>query len=356
MKIDNVQKYPCRFLLIGDTSTPESLGRKLHECAISLNLDITVSYTSPAPIFSPSMAHLPGKIFYRLADRRSWEWWSYQASLIQLIDDLRPELVLVTGICPLDQRVFNCVKTNNGKIFNWLTDDPWNPIHKRQSFLANLPHYDHIFSTKQSLQQRLLFAGVTSTSWLPFAYHPPLHYPPLPSDLGDKELFFSDISFVGTGARERLPWLAAARRAADINGATCRLYGASWDRINTPGWQRKNVVQGTQYCKALFHARIVLGLLRASNHDKSTDRSYEIGAIGACGLMQDSDEHRVLLPGYPDEGFFTTPENLTKQATILLQDDDLCMDLRRLGLNSMNSSVHTYKARLLSILEWCWEH
>ena len=31
------------------------------------------------------------------------------------------------------------------------TDDPWNPIHKRNKFISNLKQYDHIFSTKDEL-------------------------------------------------------------------------------------------------------------------------------------------------------------------------------------------------------------
>ena len=62
-------------------------------------------------------------------------------------------------------------------VVNYLTDDPWNPIHRRKSFMSNLKHYDHVFSTKSTLEERLREAGAPSTSWLPFAYDPYLHYP-----------------------------------------------------------------------------------------------------------------------------------------------------------------------------------
>ena len=54
----------------------------------------------------------------------------------------------------------------------------------------------------------------------------------------------------------------------------------------------------------------MLGLVRKANGDFSTDRSYEIGAIGGCGLYQDTVEHRTLLNGYPDQGFFKDPKEL----------------------------------------------
>jgi hypothetical protein len=341
---------PSRWLLVADTSIPEALGSKLSQAAIGIGCVPAIAYSSPALIYSPSMARLRGKIFYRLADRRSWEWWPFQNHLLEQIERVRPQLMLVTGILPLQPRVFAAVAAAGGHVVNWLTDDPWNPIHHRHSFIANLPLYSHIFSTKQALQHRLRSAGVRSTSWLPFAHHPPLHQPPPPATTADLERYTAGVAFVGTGARERLPWLAAAARAAA--NQRCHLYGNSWQGLATPGWHRYGAVQGVDYCKALYHARVVLGLLRAANHDRSTDRSYEIGAIGACGLMQDSDEHRALLPGYPDEGFFATPQQLQQRLQLLLMDDQLCGQLRSLAAQALRLPEHSVAARLQTI--WAW--
>ena len=335
-------------LLLADTSTPEALGSKFLRGAPAAGLDpeaqIKVSYSSPAPAFSPSMRRRRGKVFYRLADRRSWEWWGFQKRLAQQIHQLRPRLVLVTGILPLAPGIFEAVHQQGGRIVNYLTDDPWNPIHRRRCFLANLPLYDHVFSTKQALRQRLEAAGTPSTSWLPFAYDPALHHPP-----STIEAEPADVLFVGTGAKERLPWLAAL---SDLPGITRRLHGNDWQRLATPGWQRREAVIGDAYCQAIGSARVVLGLLRQANGDLSTDRSYEIGAIGGCGLYQDSPEHRALLTGYPDEGFFNSPEQLRERVLHLLARPDLQRHLRRLGSAALQRPEHTYAQRLRTILDW----
>ena len=136
-------------LLIADTSLPEALGTKLFRSSETLGLkvgsDLCVTYSSPAPKFSPSMQRLRGKLFYRLADRRSWEWWEFQRQLKEKIRTMQPRLVLVTGILPFQTSIFNAIKEGGGRIANYLTDDPWNPIHRRSSFLRNLRHYDHNF-------------------------------------------------------------------------------------------------------------------------------------------------------------------------------------------------------------------
>ena len=335
-----------QLLLVGDTSLPEALGSKLLRGAMTLGLcgqwQISVSYHSPAPNYSPSMNRKRGKFFYRLADKRSWEWWGYQQSLQKQINELKPDLMLVTGVLPLDKKIFAEVKRQGGCIVNYLTDDPWNPNHQRGSFLANLPDYDHIFSTKQALQARLKLAGTPSTSWLPFAYDPELHHP-AHSEGG------ADVVFVGTGAHERLPWLKAV---AELPGIQRRIHGNSWHGIKTSGWEQQPAVTGKNYCQTINGAKVVLGLLRAANGDQSTDRSYEIGAIGGCGIYQDTEEHRQLLVDYPDEGFFKDPTQLAQHVQDILRDTTLQQTLRIIGSKAIRQHKNTYAARIQSILNW----
>ena len=338
-------------LLVADTAAPEALGSKLLAAARQLGLDPPVAYSSPAPHWSPSMRRRRGKVFYRLADRRSWEWWGFQRQLLALVEATAPRLVLVTGILPLQTAVFSAVQARGGRVVNLLTDDPWNPIHRRRCFLANLRHYDHIFSTKEALGARLEAAGCPSTSWLPFAHHPPLHRPPQPVTAADRGRWGCDLVFVGTGAGERLPWLAAAAAAAG-GAADCRLHGNDWRGLATPGWRQGAEVLGDDYCRAIYHARVVLGLLRQANGDTCTDRSFEIGAIGGCGLYQDSPVHRALLPGYPDVGFFRDPAELERHTRVLLGDGALRQRLRELGAQSLRQHRHSYTARLEAILAW----
>ena len=335
-------------LLIADTSVPEALGSKFlrgaQQAGLDPKRDLLVAYTSPAPAFSPSMGRLRGKVFYRLADRRSWEWWGFQRQLIALIEQHKPRLVLVTGILPLAPQVFQANRASGGRIVNYLTDDPWNPIHRRRCFLGNLKDYDHLFSTKEALRQRLEAAGTPSTSWLPFAYDPELHHP---IDVIDAEA--ADVLFVGTGAAERLPWLEAL---ADLPGLRRRIHGNSWEGLSTPGWEKGPAVVGEDYCRAIGSARVVLGLLRQANGDLSTDRSYEIGAIGGCGLYQDTSEHRTLLENYPDAGFFKDPGELRTRVQALLSDPEVQLQLRQAGAKALHRPEHTYGARLQTILQW----
>ena len=158
-----------------------------------------------------------------------------------------------------------------------------------------------------------------------------------------------DVVFIGTGAKERLPWINAI---TDIPSIQRCIYGNSWRGIKTPGWEQKPAVTGEKYCETINGAKVVLGLLRASNGDQSTDRSYEIGAIGGCGLYQDTAEHRQLLPGYPEEGFFKDPTGLAQRVRDVLGSTALQQCLRNLGAKAIRKHENTYAARLQTIIEW----
>lgn len=335
-----------QLLLIGDTSLPEALGSKLKRAAAKLDIatewKISTSYHSPATYYSPSMNTKRGKTFYRLADNRSWEWWGYQKVLLTQIEESKPDLILITGILPLSTQIFRAIKRQGGCVVNYLTDDPWNRIHRRRTFIANLPHYDHIFSTKQKLCARLKQAGVASSSWLPFAYDPELHHS-VEAETG------ADVLFIGTGAQERLPWLNSV---AKMTGVKRQIHGNSWNGLNTPGWEQHPALGGEDYCKAIKGAKVVLGLVREANGDQSTDRSYEIGAIGGCGLYQDTNEHRQLITNYPDDGFFKDPSELAVRVKEVLSNTVLQRKLRTIGAKAIRKPENTYAARLETILRW----
>lgn len=335
-----------KILLLGDTSIPEALGSKLlRGSQTSKKLqdwNIDTMYNSAAITFSPSMRRKRGRIFYRLAGKRSWEWWEFQDKLEKYILNYQPKLIIVTGILPIKKSVFKVAKRNGVLIVNYLTDDPWNRVHYRQTFTSSIKYYNHIFSTKKALQTKLKKEGAVSTSWLPFAYDPHIHYP---QKCGNSK----DIIFVGTGDKERLLWLNSL---ADIDNVERNIYGNNWEKIDTPGWSKHSEVTGDEYCKTISNATIVLGLLRSANRDKSTDRSYEIGAIKGCGIYQDTEEHRDLLKGYPEEGFFKNPDDLKSKVEILLGSEVLREELRNKGNYLVAKYENTYAARLEEIVEY----
>ena len=91
---------------------------------------------------------------------------------------------------------------------------------------------------------------------------------------------------------------------------------------------------------------MVLGLLREANGDQSTDRSYEIGAIGGCGLYQDTDEHRQLLKTTQTKDSLKNPSELANRVKEILANTALQTEMRKLGEKAIRKHENTYAARL----------
>ncbi|MBA4445336.1 hypothetical protein FHK94_07595 [Cylindrospermopsis raciborskii CS-506_D] len=144
-------------LIIGFTTHPHDVGSALVLAAQSLNLPLAVANISD---YESSLNHLWGKVFYRIAQRRTLEWFDFQRKILDLIGKFQPQLVIVTGIIPLGQDIFHTIHNYQGKIVNYLTDNPWNPALGSPIFRDNLRLYDCVFSTKTAIIPQLLRVGV----------------------------------------------------------------------------------------------------------------------------------------------------------------------------------------------------
>ncbi len=336
-------KYMDSVMLIADISKPEALGSKLLRAGLKAKehySHIQIEYNSPDCLYSPSMKSIMGKIYYRMNGKKTKEWRRFSLELKRKIRLIKPHFIVVTNILPLGEECFREARRQNSQIINYLIDDPWNPIHKNKAFISEISNYDHIYSTQKQRIGKLLKEGAKQVSWLPCAYDPEIHFQPRDqwNWSGDE-----DIIFIGTGAQERNRWLGSLSNEPNINKV---IYGNSWESCKIKGWKYKNEVQGSEYCEKIYNAKITIGLLREGNKDKSTDRSYEIGAIGGCGIYQDTKEHRQLLYDYPEIGFFKTPQELKEKSLEIMKDRELQKILRIKAANCVRKHENTFEHRL----------
>lgn len=336
-------------LIIGTTSEPAQIGAIFARASHEMNLKVAVMDTN-FNSYAPSMKTLWGRAFFKLADRRPIEWWKFNRHTVKLIEEFCPQVIVVTGIVPLTDNIFDICHRIGSKTINYLTDDPWNPWHCREKFLDNLKKYDLVVSTKTKLLSDLNKHGIKKIEYLPFGYDPYLHYQPLESYSLEKEKFDADISFIGTGDKERLPYLNAV---AAIKGLKLKIYGGLWENISVGGWEKCPLVLGEQLRLATFSSKLSLGMVRKRNRDESTLRTFEIAACGGCGIYEDTSEHREIIAGYPEYGFFSSPEDLAEKCKWLLEHPLEREQMRQLGIKLLVKEANTYTARLETILQWC---
>ena len=330
-----------RLLIVGNsgfTHVGESFRRAAEKLALDVQFcDMAAAYAGWRPWRSVNW-HLRGRRPSRLA--------AFSAHVLRVAQEYRPEVVLTTGIAPLERDGLEQLRKRGALLLNFSTDDPWNPGQFAPWFLRAIPAYDRIFSPRSANFEDFQRAGCRSIEYLPFAYDP-AHCFPEALDTEERTRLGCDILFVGGADSDRVPIASSLARS----GFDLSLYGQYWDK--TPALRRfaRGNVTADIVRKATAAAKVALCLVRRRNRDGHVMRSFEIAAIGACMLVENTPDHREI---FGDEGasvlYFDNDAELTTKAELLL---DTPRERERLAVSvrdRITSAPNTYQDRLLAML------
>jgi spore maturation protein CgeB len=337
----------CKILIIGNTSESHHLGSILVRSAEELNLLFYTSDTSWSS-YAPSMKYSWGKFFFKISGKRPVEWWNFNKTISKYIIDISPQIVIVNGMFPLKNRVFNICHESGVKIVNYLTDSPWSEQNKCSEFISNLSKYDCVFSTKKLIIADLFKAGAKKVNFLPFAFDPYLHYS-LPRPANENEYnYFPDACLIGGADTDRMKFIDKFLLKFKGN---LGLYGGYWNKHQRFRKLYHGTVFGEDFRKVVHNTKINIGLVRRANKDEHSMRSYEIPACGGVGIYEDTTEHREIFSGYPEYGFFSSPEDLADKCNWVLGHPTELEQMRQLGIQFVVKDINTYTSRLKFILE-----
>jgi hypothetical protein len=230
---------------------------------------------------------------------------------------------------------------------NYLTDDPWNPGFCSRWFLDALGQYDHVFSPRRAILADLAEHGCKSVSYLPFAYDSALCFPDPPSESKQQERLRSHIIFAGGADRDREQFIAAITRLNLRLG----LYGDYWERYSSTRTAALGHATARLLRQATSVADVALCLVRRSNRDGHVMRSYEIPAIGACMLTEDTNEHRTLFGADGNTVvYFQTVDGMIEKLLWLLEHEHERARLAQAAHHLIVSGPNTYRDRLTTML------
>jgi hypothetical protein len=231
---------------------------------------------------------------------------------------------------------------------NFVTDDPWNPAYTTKWFLRALPHYDHVFTPREANLDDLRATGCKRVSYLPFAYAPSLHFPEEPCSKEERREFGCDVLFVGGGDQDRLPWIAALQSS----GLDIGLYGGYWEQYRATRSIARGILDPERVRRAVGVSKVSMALVRRANRDGHSMRSYELPAMGACLLAEDTVDHRMLFGGDGNAvTYFTTPGELVEKVQWLLSDDRERERMAETAHELVVNGSNTYADRLAMMLE-----
>jgi spore maturation protein CgeB len=317
------------------------MGGFLYQAARSLGLETVVHDVRLAE----KGPHWAAAAAWRF-DRRPLRLRGYGKSLLQRCTEFQPRLVLCVGMAPITREVLLGMQKMGIQVFNYLTDDPWNPGMYSSWFLAALRHYDHIFSPRRANMEDLKRHGCPAVSYLPFAYCEEAHLGSFPT-VENNDLSRPDIVFVGGADSDRIPFMTALIHA----NFHLQLYGGYWERYTETRRHACGHLQPREAQQVTANAKVALCLVRRANRDGHVMRSLEIPAMGGCMLAESTSEHRDL---FGEDGqavvYFESIPELIQKARWLLDHPGERQRLRKAVHRLITTGGHTYRDRLRSML------
>ena len=252
--------------------------------------------------------------------------------------------LLTTGVAPVRSVDLAEIGREGVVRINFLTDDPWNPAHYAGLFLTSLREYDYVFSPRRANLNDLERHGCKQVHYLPFAYSPDLHFPEKSGPAVDAP----DVMFAGGADIDRLPYVRTLTEAK----FAVALYGGYWNKYANfkPYWYGDADMATLR--RATGAAKIVLCLVRRSNRDGHSMRTFEVPAMHGCMLVEDTPDHRSLFgPDGDTVVYFKSMREMIDRAGWLLRNDDERKRLATAAHARITRGHHTYVDRLARIIE-----
>ncbi len=329
-----------RLVLVGNPE-PFHVGAHLRDAANALGIPVTLCDTRAA--FEG--AWLTRQWHWRVRGHAPARMSPFNAQVLAACDAFRATHLLATGLAPLTDATLRKLRAHSIQTLNFLTDDPWNPLHRAEWFLRAVREYDAIFTPRRANENDLRDAGCARVEFLPFAYNPFAHFPdPAPPD----EKFACDVFFAGGADAERAPYGAALVRA----GFDTHLFGGYWERYADTRRAARGHADLPALRRAVKNARVCLNLVRRANRDDHVMRTFEIPAMRGCMLTEDTAQHRAWF-GAEGESvlYFQTPQEMVERVRWLLARADERARLAGAAHERITHGKHTYRDRLAAMLD-----
>jgi hypothetical protein len=241
--------------------------------------------------------------------------WDGNMRLRQLVRELRPHVVWIDKGRWIYPRTLRVLRAQGAKLVHYNTDDIYDPQGYAWLHRLGIRHYDLCITTNRfNVSEIISKYGVTSFR-AGMGYDADSHRPPAGMDMNA----VADVVFVGHWEQHTESYLAALHDA----GLIVRVHGGNWRRARRHEFRKARTLPQTDYNAALTSAKLAICSLSRRNRNESTGRSFEIPAIGACLVAEDTVEHRYFYQDGQEAFFFRGIGDLVAKCNWLVGQSDI---------------------------------
>jgi spore maturation protein CgeB len=320
-----------RWLIVLPFERPEHMGVDFRDELRAMGQEVkTFAYRRDNPLYKNRGTKAAYQLWLlRRLERACVEW--------------RPDLVLVIKGGPVTPGLIRRVKARTDTRFvNFFPDNPLWMIP-----FECIEAYDLFFTKERYALRQLEQAGLRNLHYLPMYCVPEMHHPvELTAD--ERGRFASAVSFVGSCYPYR------ERFVSELSGYPLRLWGAGWDRSDSPT-VRAMVAGGPVWGRAKL-AVYSGSTLSLNQHHPMNDivgvntRTFELAASGACQVVDLKEELAPLFTPREEIVAYRDLAELGRQLDYYLAHPD---EARDIGQRALKRALreHTLRHRIEEMLD-----
>jgi hypothetical protein len=333
-----------RLLLVAN---PSEVHVGAHFYAAARRLNIPVSLVDSSKALSGN--RWVNSFCYHLRGHRPFHLHRVSRQVRAEAERFQPTVLLATGMAAIEAKDLSAIRAMGVHTCNFLTDNPFNPSLASSWFTKALPEYDVVFNPRRSNIDDLRAAGCRDVRYLRFAYAPEIHFPEKPANQAECAKFDSELFFAGAADRDRIDYMALLIQ----KGVRLALYGSFWDRYSPTRSVALGVADAATARKAVAGGKAALCLVRRANRDGHCMRTFELPAMRACMVVEDTEEHREIFgPDGECVVYFQTAEDMLAGVRRLVADDEARTRLADACYKRICGGRNTYQDRLVEMLRY----
>lgn len=251
--------------------------------------------------------HKINRDLVRIIERTEYDLW-----LVVRGDHILPETLLMA-------------KNSIPRIFNWNSDDFFNPRNNTKHMLACFGLYDCHFSPRAHLKNEYIARGAKAFEFIRWYYRPGLFFAP---ETVAAQKTVRDIAFVGSWSKRRENILKSLQ-SREVN-----IWGWGWGKksersfLRTAKWRPH--VDMISMMDVFGTSKINVNILTLENRDTTNFRNFEIPAAGGFQLSERSDEILNTFDEDKEIVCFESADELVSKCDYYLKNDG---ERKKIALN-----------------------